>query len=206
MQGLYVITDSNLISEINFIKSIEQAIIGGAKIIQYRNKNKQSHKYIDLAIALKDLCQQYKIPLIINDDIQLAKQIKADGVHLGKDDLKLSMARNILGNDAIIGISCYNKISLAQQAIANGASYIAFGSFFSSSTKPQATPCNIDILRQARKTFTCPIVAIGGITPNNGSELITAGADCLAVIHGVFGQPDITSAAQKYSQLFLDNS
>ncbi len=206
MQGLYVITDSNLISEINFIKSIEQAIIGGAKIIQYRNKNNQSHKYIDLAIALKDLCQQYKIPLIINDDIQLAKQIEADGVHLGKDDLKLSMARNILGNDAIIGISCYNKISLAQQAIASGANYIAFGSFFSSSTKPQATPCNIDILRQARKTFTCPIVAIGGITPNNGSELITAGADCLAVIHGVFGQPDITSAAQKYSQLFLDNS
>ena len=200
IQGLYAITDSHLILSSRLIQSVEQAIIGGAKIIQYRNK--EQIQYIEQAIALKNLCQQYQIPLIINDDIQLAQKIGADGVHLGKDDSKLSMARNILGNKAIIGISCYNKISLAKQAIAGGATYVAFGSFFSSSTKPQATPCEINILRQVRKNFTCPIVAIGGITPDNGNNLITAGADCLAVINGVFGQTDITTAAQKYAQLF----
>ncbi|HHB92468.1 MAG TPA: thiamine phosphate synthase [Thioploca sp.] len=202
MQGLYAITDSNLILDSILIQSVEQAIIGGAKIIQYRNK--KQIQYIKQAIILKKLCQQYQIPLIINDDIQLAKQIKADGVHLGKNDLKLSQARNILGNKAIIGISCYNRISLAEQAIADGATYVAFGSFFNSSTKPQATLCEIDILRQARKNFSCPIVAIGGITPTNGSSLINAGADCLAVINGIFGQKDITIATQKYSQLFCN--
>jgi len=200
MQGLYVITDSNLIPDARFIQSVEQAIIGGAKIIQYRNKRPE--QYIEQAIAIKNLCQQYQIPLIINDDIQLAKQIGADGVHLGKDDSKLAIARNVLGNKAIIGISCYNEISLAKQAISGGATYVAFGRFFNSLTKPHATPCDINVLRQARKNFTCPIVAIGGINPNNGSTLITAGADCLAVINGVFGQPDITAAAQKYAQLF----
>ncbi len=200
MQGLYAITDSNLISDSILIQSVEQAIIGGAKIIQYRNK--KQIQYIEQAVILNKLCQQYQIPLIINDDIQLAKQIKADGVHLGKNDLKLSKARNILGNKAIIGISCYNQISLAEQAIAGGATYIAFGSFFNSSTKPQAIPCEIDILQQARKKFNCPIVAIGGITPTNGSSLITAGADCLAVINGIFGQKNITTATQKYAQLF----
>ncbi len=200
MQGLYAITDSNLILNSRLIQSVEQAIIGGTKIIQYRNK--QQIQYIEQAIALKNLCQQYQIPLIINDDIQLAKQIGADGVHLGKDDSKLSIARNILGNQAIIGISCYNQIFLAEQAISGGATYVAFGSFFNSSTKPQATPCEVDILRQARKIFNCPIVAIGGITPTNGSSLINAGADCLAVITGIFGQKNITTAAQKYAQLF----
>ncbi|MFK5969734.1 MAG: thiamine phosphate synthase [Candidatus Marithrix sp.] len=204
MQGLYAITDSNLISDSILIQSVKQAIIGGAKIIQYRNK--KQIQYIEQAVILNKLCQQYQIPLIINDDIQLAKQIKADGVHLGKNDLKLSKARNILGNKAIIGISCYNQIFLAEQAIADGATYIAFGSFFNSSTKPQATPCEIDILRQARKTFNCPIVAIGGITPTNGSSLINAGADCLAVINGIFGQENITTATQKYAQLFKGNS
>ncbi|MDM8564752.1 thiamine phosphate synthase [Candidatus Halobeggiatoa sp. HSG11] len=200
MQGLNAITDSKLISDANFIHSVELAIIGGARIIQYRNK--QSDQHVEQAIAVKKLCQKYKIPLIINDNIQLAQQIKADGVHLGKEDSDLAIARNMLGEKAIIGISCYNKISLAQDAVAKGASYVAFGSFFSSTTKPQATPCEISILQQARKNLTCPIVAIGGITPSNGSDLIAAGADCLAVINGVFGQDDITAAAQKYAQLF----
>ena len=200
MQGLYAITDSNLISDTNFLQSVEQAIIGGAKIIQYRNKC--SNQDITQAIALKNLCQKYQIPLIVNDNIQLAQQISADGVHLGKDDADLIIAREILGNKVIIGISCYNKISLAKQAVKSGADYIAFGSFFNSPTKPKATSCDINILLEARKIFTGPIVAIGGITPNNGNTLITAGADCLAVISGIFGQTDITAAAQKYAKLF----
>ncbi|MDM8569060.1 thiamine phosphate synthase [Thiotrichales bacterium HSG1] len=200
MRGLYAITNENIVSSENFIQYSEQAIIGGAKVIQYRNKH--SNKNITQIIALKKLCLQYQVPLIINDDIQLAKQIGADGVHLGKEDSQLSTARSILGNKAIIGISCYNKIYLAKQAVADGANYVAFGSFFSSPTKPQATQCDINTLKQARKVLNCPIVAIGGITPDNGGDLIMAGADCLAVISGIFDQTNITVAAQKYTELF----
>jgi thiamine-phosphate pyrophosphorylase len=203
LHGLYAITDNNLIPDERFIDTVEHAIVGGARVIQYRDKSNNKKRRVEQAHALRHLCQKYKIPLIINDDVELAQQIKADGVHIGKDDTEFKIARTILGDDAIIGVSCYNQFSLAQQAVHKGASYVAFGSFFSSRIKPNAVHASVDLLRQAHeKALNCPLVAIGGITPNNGAELVAAGADCLAVIQGLFGQIDVTVAAQHYAELF----
>ena len=203
LRGLYAITDSTLIPAENFSDIVEQAIIGGACAVQYRDKTKDTAKQLDQARALHQLCQKHHIPLIINDNVELAQQISADGVHLGKHDGNIATARAILGNDAIIGVSCYNRLNLAEQAVKMGASYVAFGSFFNSSTKPNAIHASIDLLYQAKQRFkNIPIVAIGGITPENGKALVEAGVDCLAVIQGLFGQSDIKIAAQQYNELF----
>jgi len=203
LHGLYAITDSVLIASDNFSGSVEQALLGGAKIIQYRDKTQDTTKQFKQAYALRQLCQQYHIPLIINDNIELARQIEADGVHLGKYDENIATARAILGNGAIIGVSCYNQLSLAEQAVKTGADYVAFGRFFNSPTKPDAVQASLDLLYEAKQRFkNIPIVAIGGITPENGKQLVEAGADCLAVISGVFGQTDVKMAAQRYAKLF----
>lgn len=202
LRGLYAITDNKLIKADEFIHKVEQAIIGGAQIIQYRDKSNEYQLRLEQAQALSQLCHKYQIPLIINDDVALAQQVGADGVHLGRDDANISSARALLGEQAIIGISCYNQFSLALDAVKAGTNYVAFGRFFNSATKPNATRCSVEVLRQARQRLNCPLVAIGGITPDNGKELIKAGADCLAVIHGLFGQADVTAAAQNYAKIF----
>ena len=202
LRGLYAITDNKLIKADDFINQLEKAIIGGAKIIQYRDKSNQYQLRLEQAQALSQLCHKYQIPLIINDDVALAQQIGADGVHLGSDDADIFNARALLGEQAIIGISCYNQLSLALNAEKAGANYVAFGRFFNSATKPNAIGCNVEILREARQRLNCPLVAIGGITPDNGEALIKAGADCLAVIHGLFGQVDVTAAAQEYAKFY----
>jgi thiamine-phosphate pyrophosphorylase len=203
LHGLYAITDNNLIENTKIIDAVEQAIIGGAKIVQYRDKSHDKQRRFAQAQALKRMCQKYNVPFLINDDVMLAQQVSADGVHIGKNDPDLKTARTILGREAIIGVSCYNQLSLAQQAVDGGATYVAFGSFFNSVTKPKAVSCQIDLLDKARKTLNCPLVAIGGITPANGIELIKAGADCLAVIQGLFGQAKVEVAAQRYAALFI---
>jgi thiamine-phosphate pyrophosphorylase len=202
LHGLYAITDSTIIPPTRFVETVEQAIIGGARIIQYRDKSENHFLRLKLVQDLRQLCRQYHIPLIINDNMALAQSIGADGIHLGKHDTNVATARAVLGKDIIIGSSCYNQLSLAQQAVANGATYVAFGSFFASTLKPEAVRASLDLLREARQILTCPIVAIGGITPDNGADLVVAGADCLAVIQGLFGQSDVTAAAQRYAQLW----
>ncbi len=195
---LYAITDNRLIKEEFFLETVEKVIIGGAKIIQYRDKSHDQQRRLQQAQALLKLCQKYKIPLLINDDVALAQQIGANGVHLGKNDTDISIARAKLGNKAIIGVSCYNQLSLAKGAVNSGADYVAFGRFFQSCTKPEANSCSLKLLSEARQQLSCPIVAIGGITPNNASLVIKAGADYVAVIHGLFGQVDVQAAAQAY--------
>jgi thiamine-phosphate pyrophosphorylase len=208
IQGLYIITDNQLINKTQFIQTVEAALQGGAKVVQYRDKSDNQQQRLTQATELKALCHQYAVPLIINDDITLAQQIQADGVHLGKHDMNIVKAKQQLGKQFIIGVSCYNQLSLAQQAIAQGADYIAFGSFFPSTIKPQAVPASIELLHQARQQFSCPIVAIGGITPENGRQLLQAGADSLAVISGVFGESSpqaVHDAANRYFQLTINN-
>jgi len=202
MRGLYAITDNILIKKDKFIATVEQALQGGAAVIQYRDKNTPFDDKVLQALELSALCRQYHVPLIINDDVKLAKQIDADGVHLGKDDGTIATAREFLGKHSIIGVSCYNQLDLAQQAVQAGANYIAFGRFFPSHTKPNAVLASPDLLIAARQLFSCPIVAIGGITPENAEPLVAAGADCLAVIHGIFGQTQVRVAAQNYAQLY----
>ncbi len=139
--------------------------------------------------------------MLINDDAELAHRIGADGVHIGKDDGGIASARKILGSKAIIGISCYNDINIALQAEANGVDYVAFGRFFPSTSKPLAAPAQIETLQQAKKQIKLPIVAIGGILPDNGEQLLTAGADILAVIGGIF-EHNPEQSAQSYMKLF----
>jgi len=200
LQGLYVITDPALCGA-NIINKVEQAISGGAQIIQYRNKTARQQQ-LDEAKALQSLCQKYHRIFIINDDIALAKAVNADGVHLGQTDEAIHTAREQLGNEKIIGVTCHSDLNAAKEAQSQGADYIAFGRFYPSQTKPSAPPAKIDILHQAQSRLQRPIVAIGGITIENAATLITAGADMLAVIHAVFGQENIKQSAQNLSQLF----
>ena len=154
------------------------------------------------AIQLRELCRQFSVPLIINDDITLAIEVDADGVHLGKSDSSIADAREQLGNKAIIGCSCYNDMDRAINAVSAGADYIAFGAFFPSPTKPDADHATPDIILRAKQQFDLPIVAIGGITPENGQTLIDAGADMLAVISGLYSSEDSLDITTKYVNLF----
>jgi thiamine-phosphate pyrophosphorylase len=202
LRGLYAITDSRLIPKDKLSSRVEQAIIGGASVVQYRDKTDEAKRRFEEALALKQLCQAYNRVFIINDDVSLAQKVGADGVHIGQDDATLDRARAVLGEEAIIGVSCYNQFALAQAAVEAGANYVAFGRFFSSQIKPNAVQANLELLYKAREQLDCPVVAIGGITPENGGELVAAGAQSLAVIHGLFGQTDVRAAAERYAQLF----
>jgi thiamine-phosphate pyrophosphorylase len=200
--GLYAITESRLTTPGTMIEQVSLAIDGGAVVIQYREKHLSQEERGREARALATLCHERDIPLIINDDIELAAACGAAGVHLGQDDAPVRRARRRLGQRAIIGVSCYNQMERARTAAGTDASYVAFGRFFPSKSKPRALQAQPALLKQARREIKLPIVAIGGITPENGAELVHAGADLLAVIHGVFGQPDISTAARAYAALF----
>ena len=197
--GVYAITQTDEKSSEIIIEQVLAAIKGGVSVIQYRDKNPDDVVY--LAKELLAICQHHQIPLIINDNADLARQIGADGVHIGKDDGGIAAARKILGPDAIIGLSCYDNINTALQAQANGVDYVAFGRFFPSSSKPLASPAHCETLRQAKQQINIPIVAIGGILPENGKQLLDAGADVLAVIGGLFDH-NVEQSAKAYLKLF----
>lgn len=198
--GLYAITAPT--DRLELVACVRLAIDGGARVVQYRDKSADEPRHMRQATALAELCRERGVPFLVNDDPQLARNSGADGVHLGRDDTSLREARSLLGPAAIIGVSCYNSFHLAQRAEEGGADYVAFGSLFPSSTKPDAPRASLEILQRAREALHIPIVAIGGISPENGGRVIDAGADALAVVHGVFGQPDIVAAAQRYARLF----
>ena len=199
-RGLYAITQTDHKSADAIIADVAAALRGGAAVVQYRDKNPIDA--VSLARQLLTLCQQFNVPLLINDDIELAAQIGADGVHLGREDGNIAHARARLGHAAIIGVSCYNSVAQALEAQTQGATYVAFGRFFPSSSKPLAAPAQLETLQQAKRVLTVPIVAIGGILPDNGAQLLAAGADVLAVIGGLFDtSPE--QAARAYQALFL---
>lgn len=200
-RGLYAITDQRLCAR-GITSMVQAALEGGAPLIQYRNKTQDHARRRTEASALARLCQEYGALLIVNDDIELAARCGAHGVHLGQDDGAIGSARDRLGPQAIIGVSCYNELGRALAAQAAGANYVAFGRFFPSSSKPEAIQADPDLLRQARSALDLPLVAIGGITPENGGLLIEAGADLLAVIQALFGEPDIGAACRAFRSLF----
>lgn len=202
LRGLYAITDPNLCADEDLARQVEAALKGGASVIQFRDKRADREIRRSLASQLLNLCRKYQALFIINDDLPLAQEIGAHGVHLGRDDADIHQARTALGEQAIIGISCYNRLELAQEAVEKGADYVAFGRFFPSQTKPEAVQATPELLRLAKRQIDRPLVAIGGITPENGAPLIEAGADMLAVIHGVFGQTDIRDACRQLTNLF----
>ena len=204
-RGLYAVTDSALTAPEDLAAQVGAAIAGGAVLVQYRDKV-ASPQHLEVARAILMVCRSRHVPLIINDDIALAATVGADGVHLGRDDATLTAARQQLGPDAIIGVSCYNDLARAFAAAEEGADYVAFGRFFPSPTKPHASRAEVALLQYAKQRLNIPITAIGGITANNGGALLEAGADLLAVIHGVFGQADVTAAAAAIAGLFDDGA
>lgn len=203
--GLYAIADTGVVAANRLAAAVTAAIDGGARVVQLRDKGALGAPRFNIAHSLSDLCRARNALFIVNDDVELAHAVRAHGVHIGRDDASLAATRSRLGPEAIIGVSCYNDLGRALSAETAGANYVAFGSFYPSATKPDAVRADTALLRQARATLHGPIVAIGGITPENGGVLITAGASALAVIQGVFGQPDpdiVAAAARRFSNLF----
>ena len=198
--GLYAITAESHTTPEQLAQAVNAALRGGAKVIQYRAKS-SANRLVEAQLLLA-LCHAFQVPLIINDDVELALAIGADGVHLGKDDGSIVEARRRLGEKAIIGVSCYNSVERALESQVAGASYVAFGRFFPSSSKPNAPCAQLETLVSAKQLLHLPIVAIGGITPANGQSLLEAGADLLAVIDGVFGASDSEHAALAFKPLF----
>lgn len=207
VRGLYAITgdDNGFFQYLD--QSLTAALTGGVNLVQYRDKS--SVDFLtkkNRATQIKRLCQRYGVSLMINDDVELALAVDALGVHLGKADMTLTDARQRLGTQRIIGMSCYNELERALTAQQQGADYVALGSFFTSASKPGAVHASLDLLSQARSLLHIPIVAIGGITCDNAKILIDHGADAVAVIQGIFAQADIRQAARCFQQLFIHHA
>jgi thiamine-phosphate pyrophosphorylase len=197
-RGLYAITNG---PRPDLLAAVEAALGGGAALLQYRDKTTDRARRETEAVALAALAERYGVPLIVNDDIDLAAVVGAAGVHLGESDPAFGEARARLGPDAVIGVSCYDSIDRARAAVAAGATYVAFGAFHATATKPAARRADRSILHDARG-LGVPRVAIGGITPDNARPLIDAGADFVAVIAGLFDSADIGATARRYVAAF----
>jgi thiamine-phosphate pyrophosphorylase len=202
LEGLYAITPDIRLGPDALAAMVGAALDGGARVIQYRDKSGDRPRRLAEAGRLSRLCRARGTPFLVNDDIDLALAVDADGVHIGRDDGQLADARLRLGADRLIGVSCYDRLALARDALRGGADYVAFGSFYASPTKPVAVRATPALLRAFRRESSLPVVAIGGISPENGAALADAGADMLAVISAVFGADDITAAARAFSACF----
>jgi thiamine-phosphate pyrophosphorylase len=203
--GLYAVTPE-LADTRELIARVAAAIDGGANAIQWRNKLAAASVRREQARALRELCAARAITYIINDDVELAHELAADGVHLGRDDATIAAARQRLGPGAIVGASCYASLDRAEQVVAAGADYVAFGSFFASRVKPEATRASVSLLAAAKARWRVPVVAIGGITAAHAPALIAAGADALAVVSAVFDAPDVSAAARAFCDAFASGS
>jgi thiamine-phosphate pyrophosphorylase len=203
LRGLYAITDSELLKG-KLLPYVEAALKGGATLLQYRDKSSDEARRLREAEALRELCNRYGAALIINDDAELAARLGV-GLHLGQGDGSLSVARALLGRKAIIGGTCHAQLELAEAAAKEGASYVAFGRFFNSTTKPGAPAADAELLTAAKAKINLPIVAIGGVTLDNAPELIAHGASMVAVVHGLFGADsaaEVERRARAFSALF----
>lgn len=201
ISGLYAVTPDTADSH-GLLTACEAALAGGARLLQYRNKSADAPLRLTQGRALLELCREYGVPLIINDHLDLALALGADGVHLGSEDGALPAARARLGAGKILGASCYDQLESALEAQRAGVDYVAFGSFFPSSVKPGAVHAPLTLLEAAKQRLSVPVFAIGGITLHNAPLLIAAGADGVAVISALFGAPDARAAAGKFSALF----
>jgi thiamine-phosphate pyrophosphorylase len=198
-RGVYLITPD----ETDSARLLERVrpLLAGTTWLQYRNKAVDAPTRLAQATALQALCAEAGVPLIINDNVSLALQVGAAGVHLGEDDGDIAAARALLGPQAIIGASCYDEFERAQRAVAAGASYVAFGAFFPSRSKVTPRRANPELLRQSA-ALGVPRVAIGGLTPDNSRPVVDAGADLIAVISGVFSEADPVAALEAYRSCF----
>lgn len=200
--GLYAITDG---PRTGLLADVEQVLAGGARLLQYRDFSADHARRLDEARALKRLCDAHQVPLLINGDALLAEAVDAAGVHLGETAEDIAGARARLGDRAIIGVSCFDSIERARTMVAASADYVSFGAFFPSPTLPHARLAPVELLRQSA-ALGVPRVAIGGITPDNGSALVEAGADYLATISALFGATDVFAAAKRFANLYASRT
>jgi len=185
LNGLYVITDEYLTPDETVHSYVEDALIAGASIIQYRNKTKSDEEVEEVCRILQALCSSYSVPFIIDDRPHLAAKIDADGLHIGKDDMPIAEARKIFPR-GIIGVSCYGSIRKAREAQQEGADYVAFGSFFASPTKPHSGIISLNVLHKAKEALEIPICAIGGISQTNIGQIAATQADMISVVSAAF--------------------
>jgi thiamine-phosphate pyrophosphorylase len=198
VRGLYAITPDERDTAVLTAK-VNLAIKGGARLVQYRNKSADAALRKQQAAALLALCRDDRVPLIVNDDLDLAIELGADGVHLGRGDAGLAGARRRLAAGKLLGASCYDDLDAALAAVEQGADYVAFGAAFPTAVKPGAPRAPLALYAAARARLGVPIVAIGGITPQNAASVVAAGADAVAVITALFDAPDIEQRAREFS-------
>jgi thiamine-phosphate pyrophosphorylase len=200
--GLYAITDTKLIPRERFVDTVEAAVRGGATMVQLREKDTAREEFTRLGRELLAVTHRYGALLIINDHPTIAKEIGADGVHVGREDPPVAEARALLGPQAIIGASCYGEVKRAVAAEHEGADYVAFGTPFPSPTKTKRTDISLGIFQEVKRQVHVPVFAIGGITIDNARQVIDAGADGIAVVSGVFAASDVEASAHALAQLF----
>ena len=200
IRGVYLLTREHE-DDASLLAGVAAALRGGVRLVQYRDKSGDHARRAAQAAQLRQLTQSFAATLIINDDIALAQQVGADGVHLGAHDGDITAARRELGDEMLIGASCYDDLARADRAHAAGADYVAFGAFFTSSTKPEARSADVSLLTASR-ALGLPRVAIGGINAHNAPPLLAAGADAIAVLGAIWDAADRESAARTLCQLF----
>ncbi|MCG6871201.1 MAG: thiamine phosphate synthase [Gammaproteobacteria bacterium] len=201
LAGLYAIADTGLLDTHRLPVAVAAALAGGAAAVQLRCKG-DARQRLAAARTLRPLCSDHQVPLIINDDVEVALAVGADGVHLGSSDMALADARLALGDASLIGASCYADGPLARRMQQAGADYVAFGSVYPSPTKPTAVRATLALIRAERPELEISVVAIGGITPENTPALLSAGVDAIAVISSLFGATDIRRQAQRFARCF----
>jgi thiamine-phosphate pyrophosphorylase len=201
IRGLYLITDDRLAGTSDFFEIIQVALEEGVAVLQYRDKTSEPTQRMKIASRLRAMTRSFGVPLIVNDFVSLAAEVGADGVHLGLKEAHISLARKILGADALIGVSCHNSVEDAERMEAAGADYVAFGAMFRSPTKPEAPRASVETLRTAKSRLKIPVVAVGGITPKNVETVLSAGADAVAVISAVFSAPYPGRVVAQFQQM-----
>jgi thiamine-phosphate pyrophosphorylase len=202
MRGLYVITDASIADPDLLYQQVSEAIDGGASLVQFRHKTDDEGLYLSLAEAVVESCQQNGTPCLINDNARIVQTVGAQGVHLGQTDGSLSEVRKDLGADVILGRTCHDSRELMEEAVADGATYCAFGRLFESNTKPAASGLSLRQLGVLVGECPIPVVAIGGITADNGRQVLDTGVSMLAVSGAVFRAKDIGEAARRLTELF----
>jgi thiamine-phosphate pyrophosphorylase len=202
MRGLYVITDASIADPDLLYRQVREAIYGGASLVQFRHKTDDQGLYFALAEGVVESCHQYGAPCLINDNAHIVQALGADGVHLGQNDGSLRKARTELGSEAIIGRTCHDSKQLMEEAVADGATYCAFGRLFESDTKPSASGLSLNQLGKLVQQCPLPVVAIGGITADNGRQVLDTGVSMLAVSGAVFRTQDIGEATRRLTELF----
>lgn len=203
MRGLYAITDCDNLPTQELLPVTEQILMAGVAALQYRDKSGNQDKRTYEAGRLRELCGKHNCLFIVNDDVQLAKEAGSDGVHLGSGDCDCKTARHELGPEAIIGVSCYDSLEAAQDAVAEGADYVAFGAFYPTVSKQKTVAAEPEIIKRAKQRISVPIVAIGGITPANCRVLVECGADLLAVIGSIYRAGDPYKTVREFNRILF---